>query len=618
MSDLRCPNCSQPLPRSTKRENSGIVACTHCHKAFRIRRKRQPVQKVEAALPADEPLDAQPAEQEPVDVLPVQEEVLTVEPVNNVVPAAEGVAEAVAVPAMALPAFADAPQKAELPGGLTDGVAATAPAAPKIAFTPAKGRPRVNWVLAFACIFVSGSVYTFLALPALIMQEQGKTGFGLLLLHLAANLGGALFAGFFASAMCPGDRLWQPLYTGLVVGFFDGFLLALVGVGILVNASDETPSATLLLLAAGIIVVISIVVVSAMALLGGAVERSLMKLALRLQPARHWIYETRQGKKIAAAAPLRYPVQARFWSSIRWLFLVAWVPLIWVSPKDVAKNIVPSIILFISCSRLSRKRRVASAQDALNQDKRPPIVYLRSFRDDGRTSGASGWSNWTGAGLGALVSSPFEEVLAKVMQRYGPFVAIGRPGEEVAEMGAARMYVGDDDWQSVVSDLLARPGSMALLQAGETAGLHWELHTAGEMLRPDQLLIFLPFAFEPSDRACGSKYRAFRSWASECLPAAVLPEKFPEKTRFFYFNRRPGWEVHTLQRASKVSDQHPLAEVLVDLQRDWGLLRPKRRTPRWLLVSLLLLAGLFVFAILIALLAAAILNPGAQPVISTP
>src|SRR5436305_1611609 len=37
--------------------------------------------------------------------------------------------------------------------------------------------------------------------------------------------------------------------------------------------------------------------------------------------------------------------------------------------------------------------------------------------------------------------------------KVGPVIAIGRPGEELAEPGAARMYVGDDDWQVMVTDL---------------------------------------------------------------------------------------------------------------------------------------------------------------------
>jgi hypothetical protein len=126
-------------------------------------------------------------------------------------------------------------------------------------------------------------------------------------------------------------------------------------------------------------------------------------------------------------------------------------------------------------------------------------------------------------------------------------------------------------------------------------------------------VIFLPFAFEASDRKREQQYAAFRGWASECLPHAALPEHFPEKSRFFYFNRRPSWEVNTLQRTSEVSATHPLGEVLVDLQQNWGLLRRKQQTPRWLLLSLLVLGVVLVLVVLIALLASAIMNLGQKP-----
>jgi hypothetical protein len=47
-----------------------------------------------------------------------------------------------------------------------------------------------------------------------------------------------------------------------------------------------------------------------------------------------------------------------------------------------------------------------------------------------------------------------EEQLAMVMNEIGPFIAIGRPGEQWPELGAARMYVGDDEWQATINNLI--------------------------------------------------------------------------------------------------------------------------------------------------------------------
>jgi hypothetical protein len=475
----------------------------------------------------------------------------------------------------------------------------------KIASTVFKGRAPINWVVAIACIFVSGSIWSYLYIPALAVEKTGGADtVQFLLFYFSAVLGGALFAGVFVSAMCSRDRLWQPLYTGVVGGFVDGLLVIVLVIQAFEGREEEVPAWLL-----GLVFVGTLLVVSLTTILGAVLERSLMAFERRILPPHKWIYKTRDGRKLAATAPARYPIQAIFWSIMRWAFLFSWAPMLCISAKEACRSIVPSMILFVVCGRLTQKCRVLSAQDILEQDKRPPIVYLRSFRDDGRASGGSRWSAW-GGWITDLASPPFEDILARTMQRYGPFVAIGRPGEELADVGAARMYVSDEDWQAVVSDLLAWPGSMAFLQAGETAGLRWELQTAGETLRPDQLLIFLPFAFEVSDRKRESQYAGFRSWASECLPAVAFPDRFPLKTRFFYFQHQAAWEIERLQRTSKVSRKHPLAEVLLDLQANWGLIRPKRQTPRWLLVSLLILAAILVFVILIGVLTLAIQGRG--------
>src|SRR5579864_1896254 len=199
MSQLRCPNCGHSLPRTTSRESSGILACTHCHKAFRIRHKRQPVAKIKDVLPADTShTDLESAEYERLDVLPGEQQLLDVEPVPEVAVAVQPVAEVIAVPAQVSAPIAEPWNPPTVPEPVSE-----APAKPsqKIAFTPATGRPPINWMLAFSCIFVSGAVATFLSLPAMLLEADGKTGLGVSLLYVAAFLGGAIFAGFFASAI---------------------------------------------------------------------------------------------------------------------------------------------------------------------------------------------------------------------------------------------------------------------------------------------------------------------------------------------------------------------------------------------------------------------------------
>jgi hypothetical protein len=70
----------------------------------------------------------------------------------------------------------------------------------------------------------------------------------------------------------------------------------------------------------------------------------------------------------------------------------------------------------------------------------------------------------------------------------GPVVAVGRPGEELPLLGAARLYFGDEEWREKVESLISL-SQIVIIQAGHTEALEWGLSRAVSMLRPHQLLI---------------------------------------------------------------------------------------------------------------------------------
>ena len=108
---------------------------------------------------------------------------------------------------------------------------------------------------------------------------------------------------------------------------------------------------------------------------------------------------------------------------------------------------------------------------------RAPVLYLRSFEDDQRGARIKG-------------SLTEEEHLAKVLSQFGPFVAIGRPGEALPEAGATRVYVGDANWQSAVEELLGN-ANLVIVRTGRTMGLGWEVERAVRILRPQQLVLLV-------------------------------------------------------------------------------------------------------------------------------
>lgn len=171
----------------------------------------------------------------------------------------------------------------------------------------------------------------------------------------------------------------------------------------------------------------------------------------------------------------------------------------------------------------ARRAEAPTATEELLRDRRPCVVYLRSFGSDRAERRLQ-----VLALLGRTIDDTSEQVLVRELQRVGPVVALGRPGERLPELGAARMQVSNSRWESTVLELMGQCGYV-LLRGGKTPGLTWEVRQAVERLRPTQLLLWFP-----AQLADGS-YAAFRAWAGLLFPRG-LPENEPRST-FVAFDR---------------------------------------------------------------------------------
>ena len=109
----------------------------------------------------------------------------------------------------------------------------------------------------------------------------------------------------------------------------------------------------------------------------------------------------------------------------------------WVRPRSV------SLALFVTIVQLFRRSQqweALSADEALRRDARAPVVYLRAFTDDGQMAvrGHHWQDRVIGKAASALTLTSPEQELAFILQRVGPVIAIGKPGERLPELGAAR------------------------------------------------------------------------------------------------------------------------------------------------------------------------------------
>jgi hypothetical protein len=130
-----------------------------------------------------------------------------------------------------------------------------------------------------------------------------------------------------------------------------------------------------------------------------------------------------------------------------------------------------ALLVFLTGSLWSRMR--GSLDDILRRDPRPPILFLRSFNDEGTRA-------VTNAELATY----------DAMRAYGPFIAIGKPGE-LRPAGAARIYLKNDKWRDVVLRLMHRSAAI-VVAPGLTEGLDWEIGQIAARGHIDKSIFLFP------------------------------------------------------------------------------------------------------------------------------
>jgi len=189
---------------------------------------------------------------------------------------------------------------------------------------------------------------------------------------------------------------------------------------------------------------------------------------------------------------------------------------------------LPAVALLYYGNSIIRRKSPSDSGDT-----RKPFLYLRSFALDGRSSlqprgvsasmlgisGVGSFREWwdyifnneddflfvsSGLRLAQCVhplrlirlvlglgADTTEQSLAAYFRNMGRVVAIGRPGERIAETGAHREYVKEDEWQDRVLSILTNCQGV-LLQPSQSEGMNWELRTICERVPKEQILIVCP------------------------------------------------------------------------------------------------------------------------------
>jgi hypothetical protein len=227
--------------------------------------------------------------------------------------------------------------------------------------------------------------------------------------------------------------------------------------------------------------------------------------------------------------------------------------------------------------RLGRRMRQPSAGEILAHGS-DYVLLLRSFRLDAQIveqpwRGVELTSGWDLV-RSMLVGRSVEEPLVRAFGRIAPVIAVGRPGEVLPPVGAARLYLSDDEWQATVSKLAAQARVLVLV-AGSSSGLIWEAISLVEIEQVQRFVLYVPIL-----RHYGSRYDieernrewlAFRNALQPRLPVD-LPDRLV--TDMFLLFQRAGsnWETRIIRPEADVSS--PTKELERAASAVVRLLRP--------------------------------------------
>lgn len=263
-----------------------------------------------------------------------------------------------------------------------------------------------------------------------------------------------------------------------------------------------------------------------------------------------------------------------FWFAIVTLFVDGW-------PRAIGPEGYFAIFAFFFATSpwalaLTRPSLLPSLDKLRALDPRPPILYLRSFvRESRRAARRSLWMrpltkmrlamNLAETAIGSkfddratsdamrrtlehrgifgrlsirnvaqsIVSgrgTMFDEqlVVANIMNRFGPYIGIARPGEVFlwGDVGSAKKRLPNDEWHELMQRLFAESAAIVIEAGSASQGLMWEIGQIVEMVSPQKVLLIA----SPNDH----DYEQFHIAAQHVFPAGLpLPRPI---SRFVIFD----------------------------------------------------------------------------------
>jgi hypothetical protein len=171
-------------------------------------------------------------------------------------------------------------------------------------------------------------------------------------------------------------------------------------------------------------------------------------------------------------------------------------------------------------------------------DARPPILFLRSFNQDKiglKVRTRDRMLTWP-AGLGR--ARQLDEILLETGAPFGPMVAIGDPRDPIPPLGAARIFVGDEqaEWQEVVRALIEASRAVVICPT-LTESVAWEI---GQVSRRLSHTIVLASIDMPRENTIALFEDILRGAGAESFAGQLKPGRRPIAA---FLDPAGGWTV---------------------------------------------------------------------------
>jgi len=172
---------------------------------------------------------------------------------------------------------------------------------------------------------------------------------------------------------------------------------------------------------------------------------------------------------------------------IGWLILTEFTPEWFAAAYPQATVLLPQLGYFLLI--YARFNFQPDFRALSETDRRPPVVFFRSFADDQEATLFESDR--------ALLDFSLESRLAEQFGSLGPFIAVGKPGDSSVLLGAARASFSDAGWRDAVTDWMSR-AVLIIVMLGKTHWVGWELQRIIALGYIDKLVVVFPQTRRPA------------------------------------------------------------------------------------------------------------------------